>query len=426
MPLLPSTTPNLTALKIGEYKIVVVDAEAGTSQDLSELVTSIQWDYDLDQPSEHYQISFVHASGLASRVKPGDRIKVYGYAIRPLASSVEMYWELLKRVYISSTQMGSEQGGELKATGYNVMWFLTRNKDSVMLLDETASQFITRTAAYYGIPLGTIMETGVVLQREPFVNRTIWDMWVTALSYTRDINPDARFLLQEKDGKVELIARTPPGSIWEFQRGIFKPGPDSWSDNIGNIFSASNTFSMDNYINVVRVYKGGATTDIWGTASSSPSLLYQIPSQAAIEAGADLDVNRYGMFLDSVDLQMPGEEALNLGSDQANAEQQAKKLYDKGRKIANIGTITSFNINTMRPGDPVHVREEITGMVGKYFVKSGSHVITDNEASMTLTCNIEDALPEAYTAQRQRKSTNLFGNSGSFPSDFSTETAAPQ
>ena len=408
MPLLTTQTPNIADLKIQEYKVIVVDSELGTSQDLSQLVSSIQWDYDLDQPAEHYQLSFVHTENIAQRVKPGDRIKLYGWTVRPVGSNLEMYWELIKRIYIASTSLGSESGGTLKATGYNVMWFLMRNKDTVMLENETASQFITRTAAYYGIPLGNIIDTGVVLEREPFMNRTIWDMWVSALSYTRDINSEARFLLQEREGKVDLVPRIPPSGVWNFHRGRFIPGPESWENNPGNIFSSTNNFSMENYANVVRVYKGGSTGEtgnplLEGTATGiGPTLQFQYPAQTIIEAKQDIEINRYGMFVESVDLQMPGESALDLGNNAANAEQQGMKLYAKVSKFENTGSITTFNINTLRAGDQVHIRDDISGLVGKYYVKSGSHIVTDDEASMSLTVNIEDALPEAYKARPQR------------------------
>ncbi|HEY1247446.1 MAG TPA: N-acetylmuramoyl-L-alanine amidase [Nitrososphaera sp.] len=418
MPLLTSQTPNIGELKISEYKVVVLDVDSGTSQDLSQLVSSIQWDYDLDQPAEHYTITFVHTENIAKKVKPGDRIKLYGWAVRPVGSNIEMYWELLKRVYIVETSLSSDQGGTLKATGYNVMWYIMRNKDTVMLEKETASQFITRTAAYYGIPLGTIMDTGVQLEREPFINRTVWDMWVSALSYTRDLNASARFILQEKDGKIELIARTPSSGIWNFHRGMFEPGPNSWNNNPGNIFSSVNNFSMQNYSNVIRVYKGSSGSSSsnpleGGGDSSTPMLQFQYPAQAIIEAGGDKEIEKYGMFVESVDLQAPGEAALDLGNDGSNAEQQGMKLYKKLVKFENTGTITTFNINTIRPGDAVHIRDEITGLVGKYYVKSGNHMISDQEASMSLTVNIEDALPEAYEARAQTKSgAGLLGSTG--------------
>src|SRR4029077_14927758 len=121
------------------------------------------------------------------------------------------------------------------------------------------------------------------------------------------------------------------------------------------------------------------------------------------------------MFVESVDLQAPGEVALDLGNDRANAEQQGMKLYKKLVKFENTGTITTFNINTVRAGDPVHIRDEITGLVGKYYVKSGTHTVSDQEASMSLTVNIEDALPEAYEARAQTKASStgsLLGGTG--------------
>jgi hypothetical protein len=431
MPLLTAQTPNISDLKISEYKVVVVNVDDNTAQDLSQLVSSIQWDYDLDQPAEHYQITFVHTENIATRIKPGDRIKLYGYAVKPVGSNIEIDWQLLKRIYIVETSLASDEGGTLKATGYNIMWYLMRNKDTVMLESETASQFITRTAAYYGIPLGTITETGVQLEREPFMNRTVWDMWITALSYTRDINEDAKFLLQEKDGVVELIAHKPPDGVWDFHRGMFEPGPESWSNNPGNIFSSVNNFSMANYSNVVRVYKGGNGTSgsnlLEGDPNSSgetmPALIFQWPAQPLIEAGKDVEVAKYGMFTESVDLQMPGESALDLGNDRSNAEQQGMKLYKKLIKFENTGTITTFNINTIRAGDPLHIRDEITGLVGRYYVKSGNHVVTDQEASMSLTVNIEDKLPEAYAA-RPQKPTAAGGLLGSGGPTLSTPSGA--
>lgn len=428
MPLLESQTPNISDLNISTYKTVVVDTETGTSQDLSQLVSSIQWDYDLDQPAEHYTLTFVHTEDIAHKIKPGDRVKLYGYAVRPVGSSLEIYWELLKRIYIAATSISSDQGGTLKATGYNVMWYIMRNKDTVMLENETASQFITRTAAYYGIPLGTIADTGVQLEREPFMNRTVWDMWVSALSYTRDINAQAKFLLQDKDGKIELVNRVDATGVWNFHRGAFIPGPESWENNPGNIFSSQNNFSMENYSNVVRVYKGGSNGDggsssalLEGSAAGlggAPTLQFQFPAQELIESGNSLEINKYGMFVESVNLQAPGETALDLGNDKANAEQQGMKLYKKVSKFENTGTITTFNINTIRPGDAVHIKDEITGLVGKYYVKSGSHVVTDQESSMSLTVNIEDALPEAYAARAQTKTTSgtdFFGSGGPTP-----------
>jgi len=432
MPLLSTQTPNINDLKISEYKVVVVSADLGTSQDLSEIVSSIQWDYDLDQPSEHYTVSFTHTQNIASMVKPGDRIKIYGYGVKPVGSNLEMTWDLLKRVFISKTTLSSEEGGTLQATGYNVMWYIMRNKDSVMLENETASQFITRTAAYYGIPLGNIMDTGVQLEREPFMNRTIWDMWVSALSYTRDINADARFLLQENAGKIELVARTPASGIWNFMRGMFEPGPDSWNNNPGNIFSSQNNFSMENYSNVIRVYKGSAGSSAndlleggGAGAPGAPSLIFQYPPQETIESGNDKEINKYGMFSESIDLQAPGEIALDLGNDRSNAEQQGMKLYKKLVKFENTGTITTFNINTVRAGDAVHIRDEITGLVGKYYVKSGTHVVSDQEASMSLTVNIEDALPEAYAARRQGKASSDGGLLGPTVAGAPGTTAVP-
>src|SRR5580765_2666794 len=131
MPIIDKLKPNIEDLKIGQYKVVIVDAKEGTSQDLSQICSSIQWDYDLDQPAEHYQLTFVHTSNISNRIKPGDRVKLYGYAVRPYGSNIEIYWELLKRIYIAQTSMSSSSGGDLKVTGYNVMWYLMRNKDSV-------------------------------------------------------------------------------------------------------------------------------------------------------------------------------------------------------------------------------------------------------------------------------------------------------
>src|SRR5215471_1170470 len=409
---------SLGDLKLNAYQVLIRDPHADQGYDLTPLCTSLQWDYDLDQACEKFTVTFVKVTGIATLLRPLNHLIITGIKVNINGVSTE--YQPLKFGVIIDTELTDAARGTLTVTAYDIMWYLANNKTSHILNAETATSFITRIAALYGIKMGATAETGIQIGPDIFPERTIWDMFVTTLSLTRDIaysnrviaagsdpsledpvNPEDkgdRYYIRTNFDKVMLLRKQDPQKAWKFETG--------------NIFAASNRWSAQNYRNVVRVYarssfdtSSDGVDQMLATAGSGDITVYGQYPEDPIN---DPDVLKYGMLSEGVSLAGASDPNLMEADNTAQAQYQAKELWVRLHRILQTGTITTVNINTLGPGDPVYINEPITGLVAKYYVKSGQHKVTAQSSTMNLTLNAIDALPEAYKSKAESVSS-LFG-----------------
>src|SRR5262252_1247228 len=184
------------------YQILISDPHSLQGYDLTPLCTSIQWDYDLDQACEKITASFVKVSGIATILKPLNQLIINAIKL-DAQTGIGTDLEPLKFAVIITTELMDQARGTLTVTAYDIMWYLSNNKASIALQAETASDFINRVAPMFGIPLGRVDQTFTELQPSVFIERTIWDMFVTVLSLTRDIAYSNRILSAGDDPATE-------------------------------------------------------------------------------------------------------------------------------------------------------------------------------------------------------------------------------
>jgi hypothetical protein len=419
---MPFASYGLEQLKLDSYQVLVINPHANVqaggpdkkvvaTQDVTSICTSIQWDYDLDQAFEKFTLTFVRVADLSVILKALNHIVIR--AIRTDAVfGVGTKLEDLKWGVIVEGSLTATARGEMQITAYDIMWYLASNKSSHQLMGETASQFITRIAAKYGIPLGYVEDTKITIGPEPFLERTLYDMFVTVLSTTRDIAYAQR--IQEHGEDILAVDPVPPQLLGDryYMRVKFdrinvvkKQDPSrAWKFQTGNLMEASAKWTAANYRNIVRVYQR-YSTDYTGVAVTTAITMSEDGdiswnAQWPKNPDADPDVQKYGMLTESVSLVGASDPNLMQLTNIMQAEYQAKELLVRLKRIAQTATISTININTLGPGDLVILEEPISGLVGKYYVKAGQHRVTAQSSIMNLTLNLDDLLPEAYKTKR--------------------------
>jgi hypothetical protein len=413
------TTFELSELKLNSYQVWVAHPHDGTAQDLTSVCTSIQWDYDLDQACEKYTVTFVKVRDLARLVKPLDHIYILGRKVDAV-NGVGTDIEPIKFGIIIEGGIRSTSRGELTVTAYDIMWYLTANKSSHLIMTESASTFFKRICGYYGIPMGHVDETVEIIGPAPLFEQQLYEMFVTSLALTRDVAFQKRIQLTTTDPTTiplqirgpRFFLRTQIASV-----GIWlKTDPTyTWMFDLGNIFESESTWSASTYRNAVKVYRNG-TLDVTADgfvnkmeygANGDLADVGEYPAEK--DYTTDPDIKNYGLMVESVSLVGASDPQLSTGDPYQGADYQAKELYVRLRRIVHGGSITSANINTIHAGDALLLNEPVTGMVGKYYVKSGMHKVTGKQSIMTLTLNIEDVLPEAYKTKTE-KATPILGS----------------
>jgi murein DD-endopeptidase MepM/ murein hydrolase activator NlpD len=75
-------------------------------------------------------------------------------------------------------------------------------------------------------------------------------------------------------------------------------------------------------------------------------------------------------------------------------EKYAEHLLSTLDKVTWEGSVSAPNINTIRWGDPIHIYEPITGLVGQFYVTASRHVVDESGSRMELALHYERKLPE--------------------------------
>jgi len=148
---------------------------------LRELIESIILEESLDEIAYRATIRLVVTPDFPG-IAPGQEIRVSG---TPFSGSSMVY--LLHPGVVWEIESEARGGAvkHLTVTAYDKAIYLAKSEDECLFpAGQTAAQRLKRYAADWGIPLGTVADTGVALAKAVYRARPIWDMIVADLRET--------------------------------------------------------------------------------------------------------------------------------------------------------------------------------------------------------------------------------------------------
>jgi hypothetical protein len=244
--------------------------------------------------------------------------------------------------------------GQMSITVYDQNIYLTKNKETIKMINVTASEVVKRLCDQFEIPYGQIDDTGYIIPRYLMKNKTLWEMMVTALTLTYK-QSGRNFVLRSSKGKLTLLERKSQVVQWVLENGV-------------NIISASYSRSIDELRNKVKVLGGDEDNPI--------TVIVQ--DQALID--------RYGIMQEM-------EERYGKDVKKSELEQLAKQQLDNLAKISDEGNLQALGISDVVSGCSVYVVEKMTGIVGGYYVTSDDHSYSDGSHKMSIKLSADDELP---------------------------------
>ena len=103
--------------------------------------------------------------------------------------------------FIANKKRSSEQ--IIKVTAYNQIFYLSKNKDTYIYSGKTANQLINIICNDYGLKVGSLCDTRVVIEPRIEEGRTLLDIIETALDRTREIS-GIEYCFYDDCGKLTL------------------------------------------------------------------------------------------------------------------------------------------------------------------------------------------------------------------------------
>lgn len=308
------------------------------------LITSIVWSGDVTLPHRTLKLTLKNTLDGVTQAMPvdlGREIRLYDKEERELFRGI-----------IFSHNVSSN--GYMVITAYDGNVYLAKNEDSQVFRNMTAAAIVRQLCSTYDIPTGDIDSTGFVHPRLVLRNMTLWDMMVTALTVTYK-QTGKRFFIYSREGRLHLKARNARVVNWMLENGT-------------NILDASYTQSIEDMRTQVKV--------VGGDQDKKPVI-------ATVKN--DELIRRFGV--------MQHLENAGLDAKQSEVRQLAQKLLDQLGVIFDQASVTALGNVEAVAGASVYVFEQMTEVVGSYYITADEHTYENGVHKMTLTLSRTDDLP---------------------------------
>lgn len=227
--------------------------------------------------------------------------------------------------------------------------YLAGNQGTLQVRGEAPESAVRRLCQSYGIPVGELAATGVVVSRK-FSGTDLWRI-VTTLYTLASRQTGKQYLARFEWDKLTVRERSETGESL-----VIRPK--------SNLLTSTTTESIEDMVNSVGIY------------NSDGVRLTTVRDQSAVDL--------YGLLEQHI-TQREGEDA------QADAKQL---LEDNG--LAQKVTVTCLGDIRLTTGRTVIVRQPVTGLSGVLWIDADKHIWDENGYTVQLTLNLRNVM---YTTE---------------------------
>ncbi|MGG4044392.1 XkdQ/YqbQ family protein [Paenibacillus favisporus] len=311
---------------------------------LDPIVKSVSWSGDIKQAARKLVVELSNT---------GDQREIY--MTYKKGGELRLIWDEkleLFRGVLFADQLNSK--GQMTLTAYDENIYLTKSKDTKIFRNMTASSVIKKLCGEFAIPTGEIQDTGYVIPKLVFRDKTLFEMMVMSLTESQKQNGEW-YHLTSREGKLQLLARKEQPVKWVLENGV-------------NVLDASYSQSIEDTKTQIKVAGGDAAKQEISAAAKDGEL-----------------IRRFGVMQH---LEKP-EQSMT----KSQMEQRAKQLLADLGTIEDQARIDCLGIPEVISGSCVYVKETVTGILGGYYVSADDHRFERGNHTMSLTLSATDDIP---------------------------------
>lgn len=310
----------------------------GTVYDITQAISSIRWGGDIRQAARKLEVDFA--------VSRDVKIPKYNVPLGSLLLLSSNDVELLRGVAFDNQK---STNGTYTAVSYDHLIYLLRSQGTYIFRGVSADNILRKLCSDFGVPVGNIPDTGVVLNKLVLRGMTIYDMCVIALTETTKLN-GKKYMLRMREGKLDLIEKSRQAVRWLISEG-------------SNLISASYSESLNDMKNKILI------------VGDKDQIIAQVQDDNLIKM--------YGIL-----------QGLKQESDITSGEAQtmAANLLKELGKITRLAGLECLGIDDVEAGTAIEVKESITGLTGTFYVDTDDHTIQNGSHTMSLKLNWSDVV----------------------------------
>ncbi len=330
------------------YTILLIKNDGSKTYDITPIVTSISYESSMSMycPCE-ININYHDMPRLMPK-NPCD----LGDVILLTQDNVEVH----RWILVNESQSGRDT---IKYTCYDFAWYLGKSTSVYQFNSISASQAIEKVLTDFGMMIGhiptmsTIIDDIYIKQSPAYI---IDDIWKKHEQFS-----GKRYVIEMRKGKIYIEEQKDM-----LIKGSFKLADNLQANDIMDFpINASRTRSIEEMRNRIKILL------------ESENDVYEV---VALSENEEL-ISKYGLLEDTFTVD---------AEDIAKAREVAKILLQRLGKVHESNTITLMGDPKFKGGYLVDITENITGMNGRYVIKSAKHTISNQLHTM----DIELVLPE--------------------------------
>jgi hypothetical protein len=310
--------------------------------DISDYVENVEWSGHSEKPNRQLTVSLKNTSNGRFRAFDIENGKV-----------VEFYNKGVKLFRGIVFAFNIDRSGSQSITAYDENVYLLKSTDTRTFKNVKASDIVRRICSDFGIPVGSIADTGYIIPKLILKQKTLLDMVNYALELTRR-QTGKRYILRNENGRLSLVQFTAKRSSFLLE-------------TTKNIISADYSQSIEDTKTQVKVIGGKDDAIIKTVRNASVT-------------------SKYGV--------MQHLETMDEKATTSQVSQRADQLLKELAVINDQASIEVLGIDEITTGMGLYVREPMTGLTGGYFVTNDTHRYANGVHTMSLEIAATYELPE--------------------------------
>lgn len=252
--------------------------------------------------------------------------------------------------------------GALSLTAHNSNVYLAKSTDTKIFKNKKASEIIRMLATDFGIPVGSIADTGYVIPYIRLQKSTLYDMVLKVLTLTRK-QTNKRFFIGNINGKLTVTAGV------SNTKYLFKDGE--------NLISASYSRSIADTRTQAKVIGGPKG------------------KETVVVVKDDAKRAKYGI--------MQAFEEMDEKATPSQVKQRARALLKEQAVVEEQLQIEVLGVPEVDVGTPVYVVNKTTATNGAYYVTSVKHSYKAGLHTMSLELTRTYELPDIEISDDELK-----------------------
>lgn len=348
-------------------KIMLYKNQSSTSYDITEYVDGVTWGGDYQQVSRTLEIGLLYPTNDPNHskvnVEVGDKIRFYEYDL-----------ELFRGIVWSKNVDSSSQFVKLNC--YDDLIYLTKSQIAKVYKGVTPEAVTKQLCSEFNISAGSLASTGHS-RNYVALGQTPYDVIMASYTYASTKN-GKKYMPRMMNGKLHVIEKgTSQANV------VLDP-----KYNLQNI---KYNQSLEQMINSVIVYKSEDGSTVLTETNSSW-------------------ISKYGKL----------QKAISYDEKKDSRAMAKKELKDLERKAE----AKAFGHPGCLAGNIVYVRDEHTGLIGKFYIDADSHTWNRGIHNMTLTLNFENLMDEKQMEDELQSQKDTSKDSSSSKGNSSSKNSS--